>query len=368
MDLKAVGESEETANSMSPMRAAISKISQTLKSTIQDQGNYQAASEKFTSLMAGAMGGYPITTDTAFYIADNPDLDAAQTVWCWNINGFGKSVTGKDGPYVTGIGADNSIIAWLATFGIVKAENIKVGGSGTSGTLYVYDALNNPIIKLDQLGITLANGGKLIGGNGVLSSFIFTGRGEQGSLEGDWCELGFRGFSGDGIIERREIAIDYLLPADFIVKEAKIEFSTVCRYAEAALFDGGIVHTGFGYPRVIKAAKKVASIGLIPVYSSYNSYEDDDFTNSDRYENISNLVFSADSYSPIFLQTTPPSNAQYIVTKSSADISAKIVAGSWQRMIIWCDETYSGSDTEEWWSFQHSGEMIAQLYIIGYLK
>lgn len=144
--------------------------------------------------------------------------------------------------------------------------------------------------------------------------------------------------------------------------------NSVCRYAAGAYFDGGVSHTGFGYPRVIKLAKKIGSAGLIPVFSVYSSYEDENYTDAGRYTDISSAAFGAASYNPVFPSTVPPSSAQYIVANLTADINTNIVSGSWQRLILWCDESYSGSGDEGWWAFQHSGEMIAQLSIIGYMK
>jgi hypothetical protein len=51
--------------------------------------------------------------------------------------------------------------------------NLTVGGSGNDGVIAVLDDSDSEIITLDNEGITLSGGAKLIGGNGVLSTFKF---------------------------------------------------------------------------------------------------------------------------------------------------------------------------------------------------
>jgi len=52
-----------------------------------------------TELLTKYNGGYVIKKDGELFIADNEDLDKAQHVWRWNINGLGYSSTGIKGPY-----------------------------------------------------------------------------------------------------------------------------------------------------------------------------------------------------------------------------------------------------------------------------
>lgn len=52
-----------------------------------------------TELLTKYNGGYVIKKDGELFIADNEDLDKAQHVWRWNINGLGYSSKGIAGPY-----------------------------------------------------------------------------------------------------------------------------------------------------------------------------------------------------------------------------------------------------------------------------
>jgi hypothetical protein len=80
-----------------------------------------------TELVANMLGGHAIRRDDAFYIADNPNLDAATKVWKWGAGGFGYSSTGVEGPYTTAITADGTIVAMLVAANIVTADMVKTG-------------------------------------------------------------------------------------------------------------------------------------------------------------------------------------------------------------------------------------------------
>ncbi len=80
-----------------------------------------------TELVANMLGGHALRRDDAFYIADNPNLDAATKVWKWGVGGFGYSSTGVGGPYTTAITADGSIVAMLVAANIVTADMVKTG-------------------------------------------------------------------------------------------------------------------------------------------------------------------------------------------------------------------------------------------------
>lgn len=54
------------------------------------------------------------------FIAGNRDISQAVKVWRWNINGFGYSENGVDGPYTTAITADGSIVAAIITANMIR--------------------------------------------------------------------------------------------------------------------------------------------------------------------------------------------------------------------------------------------------------
>lgn len=85
----------------------------------------EEAIQAATDLITAYNGGYVIKKNGELYIADNEDLDKAQHVWRWNINGLGYSSTGVDGPYGLAITMDGKIVADFIATGTMSAERIK---------------------------------------------------------------------------------------------------------------------------------------------------------------------------------------------------------------------------------------------------
>ena len=65
-------------------------------------------------------------------IMDTKDIDTAQKVWRWNINGLGYSHTGYNGEYGLAMTMDGRIVADFITAGTMYADRIK-GGTLTLG-------------------------------------------------------------------------------------------------------------------------------------------------------------------------------------------------------------------------------------------
>lgn len=102
-----------------------------------------------TQLITGNTGGYVVLHEGPdgkpyeLLIMDNPDINAAQNVWRWNLNGLGFSSSGYAGPYATAITADGQINADFIQTGELNADLIK------AGRLLVKDALNNILFDAD---------------------------------------------------------------------------------------------------------------------------------------------------------------------------------------------------------------------------
>lgn len=120
---------------------------------------------------------------------DTDDINTAQKIWMFNINGIGHSKTGINGIFGTAITMDGHIVADFVDTGTLTANIIKagtmhlsrlygddliLGGNGNGrGRLIIKDSSAVDKIVADNNGISLLNGSKLIGGNGVLSNFQF---------------------------------------------------------------------------------------------------------------------------------------------------------------------------------------------------
>jgi hypothetical protein len=107
------------------------KISNIVRKEIKPIGDKLTSLEQaqinVTELIANMLGGYTFQEADAFYIADNPVLADAQKVWKWGIGGFGYSSTGVNGPYITAISADGTIVAMLVAANIITANMVKTG-------------------------------------------------------------------------------------------------------------------------------------------------------------------------------------------------------------------------------------------------
>ena len=113
-------------------------------------------------------------------IMDTDDIKTAKNVWRYNLNGWGYSTNGYDGPYKTAATLDGGFVADFITAGTMSADRIK-GGTFTAGgpdngngVIKVLDENGNTIATLDLNGLkvqkgaisgNLVKGGTIIGAN-----------------------------------------------------------------------------------------------------------------------------------------------------------------------------------------------------------
>jgi hypothetical protein len=98
---------------------------------------------------------------------------------------------------------------------LIYANQIICGGSGVNGKFTVKDESDNDMLILDNRGITMKNGAKLIGGNGVLSMFISE---SNGDMYGGFSQLGW--VSGGGVPQREFIYHSVYVPEDMTIIRA----------------------------------------------------------------------------------------------------------------------------------------------------
>lgn len=121
------------------------------------------ASNKATALITSAMGGYVYKTNSEFYIMDTDNINTAQKVWRWNLNGLGYSSTGIYGPYAVAMTQD----------GEINADFIQTGALSTSrieGLDSLVINLNSRIDDIHENGVSKLNNpnGYIFGDNGLL--------------------------------------------------------------------------------------------------------------------------------------------------------------------------------------------------------
>lgn len=168
-------------NELNNTHSSKGPITQQIENIVKEQipNAKQEAIDKATELLTKFNGGCVVKKDGELFISDNEDIDKAQRIWRWNINGLGYSSTGIDGPYGLAMTMDGKIVADFITTGTMSAERInggtlKLGGNNnTNGSIQVVDATGNDLVKISKDGLILNNGTKLIGNGGLLSNIQF---------------------------------------------------------------------------------------------------------------------------------------------------------------------------------------------------
>lgn len=98
----------------------------------QTKSLLQMAKDNATKLITTATNGNIVLTmddqgnPTEILIMDTKDPKTAKKVWRWNLNGFGYSENGVNGPYNTAITMDGAIVADFITAGTLSGERISV--------------------------------------------------------------------------------------------------------------------------------------------------------------------------------------------------------------------------------------------------
>ena len=173
------------------------------------------------------------------------------------MNGFGYSSNGINGPYGTAMTMDGAIVADFITAGILSANLIKagtmnlsrlygsdlvLGGNGNGrGRIIIKDENAVDKIVADNLGISLLNGSRLIGGNGVLSNFQFQ---DNNFLGYTWALEQYH---------KCRLMLDVNIPDNFVVTSAKIVLEHRPIYWNYT--EGSSIKNVWGYSRNIKLYK-----------------------------------------------------------------------------------------------------------------
>jgi len=80
-----------------------------------------------TDLLTAELGGYVVKRQNELLIMDTTDVETAQKVWRWNLNGLGYSSTGVNGTYGTAITMNGAIVANYITTGTMSADRVRTG-------------------------------------------------------------------------------------------------------------------------------------------------------------------------------------------------------------------------------------------------
>lgn len=162
----------------------------------QQSALLQQAKDNASQLIQTATNGYIVLNmddkgnPKELLIMDTKDIDTAQKVWRWNINGLGYSHTGYNGEYGLALTMDGSIVADFVTAGTMYADRIKggtltLGGySNDNGVMQVRDAQGNVHTMIDVSGLA-TNNIKVTGGTlNINDNFIVDAEGHMYAVDG----------------------------------------------------------------------------------------------------------------------------------------------------------------------------------------
>lgn len=328
-----------------------------------------SAQEKATELILKATTGYVVLRPNEILIMDTNDTKTAKKVWRWNVNGFGYSSTGVNGTYGTAITMDGSIVADFITAGTINASLIKTGtmslnrllgdilslggNNNANGKIEIKNSNGNTMAILDVNGLTLANGAKLFGGNGVLSNFQYISSGNYKGFDLLGYSVNYYGSSSDIEYTYGDVTLDVYIPSDFIITSAYImlQHTPVAWYGYDQQQDKD--YNCWGYARNIKLYKATGNQNYkfdMTYLSSFDLY-----TKSLSVSEIKN-AFGSNGWTP-----STHSGATY-ETKTSTDIKSQLKNG-YQKLVIRCSGSLPNNFTN---AAQRTGVGRAILNVIGY--
>ena len=149
-------------------------------------------SDDATSWLLGAKGGNVIFRKNdsgqpeAIIIADGLDINTAQNVWLWNVNGLGFSSNGINGPYTTAITSDGKIVADFIKAGTIDGTNVTVQNLNA-------DKITAGTLNVDRIASQSIGGGK-IASNAIVNRHM-----TSGSIRETTCDSTIQGYFADAI-------------------------------------------------------------------------------------------------------------------------------------------------------------------------
>ena len=116
---------EDVKASMTSQNSGVAKdIQASIKTLPNDL--LQGAKDNADLLIKNALNGHVVTRPDEQLIMDTDDIETANKVWRWNINGLGYSNTGYNGTYGTALTMDGHFNGAFIAAGTVAAEHIDV--------------------------------------------------------------------------------------------------------------------------------------------------------------------------------------------------------------------------------------------------
>lgn len=109
--------------SNSSLNNNLNKLNYTSTTTLE------TAKKNATDAINSVQGGYVKLINGELFILDNEDINQAQKIWRWNLNGLGYTQDGKNGTYGLAMTMDGQIVADYITTGTLRSIAIQNGNN-----------------------------------------------------------------------------------------------------------------------------------------------------------------------------------------------------------------------------------------------
>lgn len=199
---KSTIEAEAQSKASLSFRSADAKRLSTISTKVididEDLTNYESMSAQISDLMTAGLGLYKaelVQPDNSVIVIyhNKPLLEDSDIQWKMSAGAFAVSHD-YGATWVAGITADGEMLVTVLTAIGIKADWIKVGGSGADGTIEIKDASDHVIATLGTDGVKLFDAsGNQIGGNaliGALQSFVSSALTDDPTNPAFWARIG----------------------------------------------------------------------------------------------------------------------------------------------------------------------------------
>lgn len=232
------------------------------------------------------------------------------------------------------------------------------GNNNIAGKIEIKDINANVMAILDSNGLTLQNGAKLIGGNGVLSNFQFNAKPNlSGASDGGFGYVGFQPDMAESKNVKTRLDFDVYLPQNFSILEAKI----LLYHFPLHVYNDNNKIAGWGYARNLRLYKATSLTS-----NCYRDYFLSEYSDNQKesYTEISGAFGSG--YTP----SAASDNNHRIVWTTSTDIKNYLENNITKLKIESGNNPPSYSETAQTFvnCALQSGMAKAVLNIIGFMK
>ena len=296
----------------------IEEIEKTYKPSILDTAKANAK-----ELIDTFNNGEVIKKDGKYYVIDSDSLETATNVIVIGAGGIAFSNNGVNGEYRVAITIDGKINADMILTGsllasLIKGGTLTLGGlDNKNGNFKLLDSDSNTLIEMNNDGIILSNGAKLIGGNGVLSNFTFS--------TGNYDFLGFSNYDGS----KRFLELTAYIPDNLVIVEAYILLEHAPVYWRGS--EDFQVSNFWGYARDIELYKISNSDKYYRYGITSGGYEDSDYLELSKISD----AFGKEGFTGTAPKESPSANMSNTISKAtSINIKNYLTVGKYNNFRI----------------------------------